>query len=55
MAGLLLTVFGGITDRLIPLFAVGAFMAFTLSQLGMAFHWAREQGNRGRLWIDAEP
>jgi len=37
-AGLLLTVFGGITDRLIPLFAVGAFTAFTLSQLGMAFH-----------------
>jgi MFS family permease len=51
-AGLLLTVFGGITDRLIPLFAVGAFMAFTLLQLGMAFHWAREQGNRGRLWIN---
>jgi amino acid permease-like protein len=51
-AGLLLTVFGGITDRLIPLFAVGAFMAFTLSQLGMAFHWARRQGNRRRLWIN---
>src|SRR4029077_3468124 len=34
-AGLLLTIFGGITDRLIPLFAVGAFSAFTLSQLGM--------------------
>ena len=46
-AGLLLTVFGGITDRLIPLFAVGAFMAFTLSQLGMAFHWAREQAIGG--------
>ena len=52
MAGLLLTVFGGITDRLIPLFAVGAFMAFTLSQLGMAFHWVREQDNQGRLWIN---
>jgi amino acid transporter len=51
-AGLLLTVFGGITDRLIPLFAVGAFMAFTLSQLGMAFHWARRPGNRLRLWIN---
>ncbi len=51
-AGLLLTVFGGITDRLIPLFAVGAFMAFTLSQLGMAFHWLRQQGNRLRLLID---
>jgi amino acid transporter len=51
-AGLLLTVFGGITDRLIPLFAVGAFMAFTLSQLGMAFHWLRQQRNRTRLLIN---
>ncbi len=33
-AGLLLVVFDGITDRLIPLFAVGAFLAFTLSQSG---------------------
>jgi amino acid transporter len=52
-AGALLTVFGGITDRLIPLFAVGAFTAFTLSQLGMAAHWRRQQGNRGRLAINA--
>jgi hypothetical protein len=51
-AGLLLTVFGGITDRLIPLFAVGAFMAFTLSQLGMAVHWWRQKGNRVRLLIN---
>jgi hypothetical protein len=51
-AGLLLTVFGGITDRLIPLFVVGAFMAFTRSQLGMAFRWAREQDNRAHLWIN---
>lgn len=40
-AGALLAVFGGITDRLIPLFAVGAFLAFTLSQAGMAAHWWR--------------
>jgi amino acid transporter len=40
-AGALLTVFGGITDRLIPLFAVGAFMTFTLSQSGMVIHWLR--------------
>ena len=40
-AGLLLTAFGGITDRLIPLFAVGAFLSFTLSQAGMAMHWVR--------------
>jgi amino acid transporter len=40
-AGGLLTAFGGITDRLIPLFAVGAFLSFTLSQAGMAVHWWR--------------
>ncbi len=34
--------FGGITDRLIPLFAVGAFLSFTLSQAGMAVHWLAE-------------
>lgn len=38
-AALLLIVFGGVTDRLIPLFAVGAFLAFTLSQAGMVAHW----------------
>lgn len=42
IAGLLLIVFRGITDRLIPLFAVGAFTAFTLSQAGMVAHWRRE-------------
>jgi len=41
LAGLLLILFGGVTDRLIPLFAVGAFMAFTLSQAGMVGHWRR--------------
>ena len=40
-AGILLVAFDGITDRLIPLFAVGAFLAFTLSQSGMAVHWWR--------------
>ena len=40
-AAVLLIVFGGITDRLIPLFAVGAFLAFTLSQAGMVAHWRR--------------
>ena len=40
-AGLLLAVFGGITDRLIPLFAIGAFLTFTVSQLGMVVHWRR--------------
>ncbi|MBW0002050.1 MAG: APC family permease [Hyphomicrobiales bacterium] len=44
-AGLLLIAFGGITDRLIPLFAIGAFLTFTLSQLGMVFHWRGELGH----------
>ena len=42
-AGLLIA-FGGITDNLIPLFAVGAFLAFTLSQAGMVAHWWRVGG-----------
>lgn len=41
-AGFLLIVFGGITDRLIPLFAIGAFLSFTMSQTGMVMHWLRE-------------
>jgi amino acid transporter len=39
LSGTLLFVFDGVTDRLIPLFAVGAFLAFTLSQSGMVAHW----------------
>lgn len=38
-AALLLVAFGGITDHLIPLFAIGAFLTFTLSQSGMVVHW----------------
>jgi amino acid transporter len=44
LSGGLLIVFGGITDHLIPLFAVGAFLAFTLSQAGMVVHWRRLGG-----------
>jgi hypothetical protein len=44
LAGALLVIFGGITDRLIPLFAIGAFLAFTLSQWGMVEHWKRMGG-----------
>jgi amino acid transporter len=40
----LLVAFGGITDRLIPLFAVGAFLAFTMSQAGMVMHWRKAGG-----------
>jgi amino acid transporter len=44
LAGLLLIMFGGVTDRLIPLFAIGAFLAFTLSQAGMVGYWRRTGG-----------
>ena len=44
----LLIGFKGITDRLIPLFAVGAFLAFTMSQAGMVAHWRRERGPGAR-------
>lgn len=48
LTGVLLIVFGGVTDRLIPLYAVGAFLAFTLSQFGMVVHWRK---NRGPHWV----
>ena len=47
-AGLLLTLFDGVTDRLIPLFAIGAFLTFTMSQTGMVAHWRRELRNPRR-------
>jgi amino acid transporter len=48
LCGGLLILFGGVTDRLIPLFAIGAFLAFTLSQAGMVMHWRK---NRGPNWV----
>src|ERR1700682_4777775 len=44
LCGGLLILFGGVTDRLIPLYAVGAFLAFTLSQFGMVMHWLKKRG-----------
>jgi amino acid transporter len=49
-AGLLIA-FGGITDNLIPLFAVGAFLAFTLSQAGMVVHWLKVGGPQAQRSI----
>ncbi len=46
LSGLLLIIFGGVTDNLIPLFAIGAFLAFSLSQAGMVAHWKRTGGPR---------
>jgi amino acid transporter len=52
ITAILLTIFGGVTDRLIPLYAVGAFLAFTLSQAGMVAHWKREGGNYGNMFVN---
>lgn len=50
----LLVIFNGSVDRLIPLYAVGVFTAFTLSQAGMVQHWRRlrEAGWRWRAWVN---
>jgi len=53
LTALLLIVFGGVTDRLIPLFAIGAFLAFTLSQAGMVMHWKRQGGAPMRTIVNA--
>jgi amino acid transporter len=47
-AGALIIIFHGDTHALVPLFAIGAFLAFTMSQSGMIKHWLRE---RGKAWI----
>ncbi len=38
-AGLLLLVIGADTQRLLPLFAIGVFIGFTISQVGLVRHW----------------
>jgi amino acid transporter len=51
MTAIILIIFGGITDRLISLYAIGAFLAFTLSQSGMVVHWWKQgPGHKGRGW-----
>src|ERR1051325_899763 len=42
-SSLLAAAFGGDTSRLIPLYAVGVFLSFTLSQTGMVRHWLKER------------
>ena len=55
VAGLLLFTFGGVTTLLIPLYSVGVFVCFTLSQSGMVLHWVRQRGPgwRWRLALNA--
>jgi amino acid transporter len=50
-AAVIYAAFGGLTGPLIPLFAIGVFLAFTLAQSGMVAHWLRyrERGWRGAL------
>ena len=45
---LILILFDGVTDRLIPLYAIGAFLAFTLSQAGMVKHWMKTRDAKHR-------
>jgi amino acid transporter len=51
VGALLVVIFRGSTHALIPLFAVGVFLSFTLSQAGMVRHWLRERGRRRYLKI----
>ncbi|MFG3699476.1 APC family permease [Micromonospora sp. NPDC047620] len=54
-AAVILVAFRGRTESLIPLYAVGVFLAFTLSQTGMVVHWRRRRGPgwRRRATINA--
>ncbi|HET9960420.1 MAG TPA: APC family permease [Polyangiaceae bacterium] len=52
LSALLLVVFGGVTEGLIPLFAVGALFAFTMSQAGMVMHWRKRGGLRPSLVLN---
>jgi len=45
---IILMIFDGVTDRLIPLYAIGAFLAFTLSQAGMVKHWMKCKDEKHR-------
>jgi amino acid transporter len=44
-SSILIVVFAGDTSRLIPLYAVGVFLSFTLSQAGMVRHWLKVRRN----------
>jgi amino acid transporter len=54
VAGTLIVAFGGITTALIPLYAVGVFTGFTLSQSGMVVHHRSHQGRgwRGHMVVN---
>lgn len=49
VTAILIILFQGDSHKLIPLFAVGVFAAFTLSQMGMVVHWSRIKGTGWQL------
>jgi amino acid transporter len=53
-AALLLVIYGGDTHSLIPLYMIGVFVSFTISQAGMVVHWLRLRGRgwRTSAWIN---
>jgi amino acid transporter len=50
-AGLLLVAVNAKTDKLIPLYAIGVFIGFTISQVGLVRHWLSERAAHWRLRI----
>jgi hypothetical protein len=54
LAGILVALFHGNTSALIPLYAIGVFLCFTLSQGGMVMHWRRlrDEGWQRRAWLN---
>jgi len=53
-ATILIVAFGGSVDALIPLYAIGVFLSFTLSQAGMVRHWfaLKDEGWQHRAWVN---
>ncbi len=52
-SSILVITFGGDTSRLIPLYAVGVFLSFTLSQAGMVRHWLKERAKGDAKMFEA--
>jgi amino acid transporter len=48
LAGAVLVIVDADTQRLLPVFAIGVFIGFTISQTGLVLHWHRERGPR---WV----
>ncbi len=51
LAALLLVAVDAETNRLIPLYAIGVFVGFTISQIGLVRHWSQKRSSRWRLRI----